>query len=235
MLRRLGAMGRVARGLAQGLARGLARVSVLHLVLALLLLCALLRAAPCVERFDQKLWSACCKRCSKANSAQKKGCQQQCKDAYGRSCGKAKRGGGDGDDDGKDRDGDDDDDEPDEPQNKKSRGGGGGQGKRATYHYYDEDAMPTPEVGGVYCTDALKSQWSSLKKKRGQWLAYCAGGSPPCGKTVTITNTATGAQAKGIVVDQCGFDGVDLAKPLFDKLDTDGQGYARGHMTVSVR
>lgn len=221
---------RMLQRVVQAAGRFARRVSLLHLLLALLLVCAVVRATGCVERFDQELWSACCKRCSKANSSQRAGCQQQCKDAYGRSCGKAKRGGGDNNgDDG------DEPDEPDEPKSKKPSRGGGGGGKRATYHYYDEDAMPTPEVGGVYCTDALKSKWSSLKKKRGQWLAYCAGGSPPCGKTVTITNTATGAKAKGIVVDQCGFDGVDLAKPLFDKLDTDGQGYARGHMTVSVK
>ena len=48
-----------------------------------------------------------------------------------------------------------------------------------------------------------------------------------------VTNTATGAQQTVRIVDQCANGGLDLDVNVFRKLDTDGRGYAQGHLTVN--
>ena len=48
-----------------------------------------------------------------------------------------------------------------------------------------------------------------------------------------VTNSGTGAQTTARIVDQCSNGGLDLDQGVFNKIDTDGQGYAQGHLTVS--
>lgn len=47
-----------------------------------------------------------------------------------------------------------------------------------------------------------------------------------------VTNTGTGAQTTVRIVDQCSNGGLDLDVGVFNRLDTDGQGYQRGHLIV---
>ncbi|KAM7271008.1 hypothetical protein ACFE04_030222 [Oxalis oulophora] len=52
----------------------------------------------------------------------------------------------------------------------------------------------------------------------------------------TVTNTATGTQLTVRIVDQCSNGGLDLDyNTAFQKLDTNGQGYAQGHLTVNYQ
>ncbi|MCI07422.1 pathogenesis-related protein PR-4, partial [Trifolium medium] len=48
-----------------------------------------------------------------------------------------------------------------------------------------------------------------------------------------VTNTATGAQATVRIVDQCSNGGLDLDVNVFNQIDTNGQGYQNGHLTVN--
>jgi len=48
-----------------------------------------------------------------------------------------------------------------------------------------------------------------------------------------VTNTATGAQATVRIVDQCANGGLDLDVNVFNQIDTNGQGYQQGHLTVN--
>lgn len=50
-----------------------------------------------------------------------------------------------------------------------------------------------------------------------------------------VTNVRTGTQAKVRIVDQCGNGGLDLDQGVFKRLDTDGQGYAQGHLRVNYQ
>ena len=54
-----------------------------------------------------------------------------------------------------------------------------------------------------------------------------------CVCVVKVTNTRTGAQAKVRIVDQCGNGGLDLEAGVFKQIDTDGNGYAQGHLMVN--
>uniref|UniRef100_A0A0D3HNJ9 Barwin domain-containing protein n=1 Tax=Oryza barthii TaxID=65489 RepID=A0A0D3HNJ9_9ORYZ len=48
-----------------------------------------------------------------------------------------------------------------------------------------------------------------------------------------VTNRATGAQITARIVDKCANGGLDLDwDTVFSKIDTDGQGFQRGHLTV---
>lgn len=48
-----------------------------------------------------------------------------------------------------------------------------------------------------------------------------------------MTNTRTGARAKVRIVDKCGNGGLDLDQGVFKQLETDGRGYAQGHLMVN--
>lgn len=50
-----------------------------------------------------------------------------------------------------------------------------------------------------------------------------------------VTNTRTGAQAVVRIVDQCSNGGLDLDVNVFRQLDTDGNGYAQGHLNVNYQ
>lgn len=229
--------------------RWLDRLNVLHLALGLAVVLSLIGIVRAARRRPEFFnYNSCKKQCNKAKvKMQREGCMAQCNSARATANsvkGNSRNSGNSG---SRNNSGNRNSGSRNNSGNSRNSGGGskktqtsnsgggGGRGKRATYHYYDKRSLPNPEVGGVYCTDQLQGKWGSLKNQRGKWLAYCVNGrDPPCGKSVTITNTATGATEQGIVVDKCGFDGVDLALPLFNKLDTDGRGVDAGNMTVNV-
>ncbi|KAB1202830.1 Pathogenesis-related protein PR-4B [Morella rubra] len=60
-------------------------------------------------------------------------------------------------------------------------------------------------------------------------------GQAASGKCSRVTNTGTGAQATVRIVDQCSNGGLDLDASVSQKLDTDGRGYAQGHLTVNYQ
>lgn len=50
-----------------------------------------------------------------------------------------------------------------------------------------------------------------------------------------VTNAWTGAQQTVRIVDQCSNGGLDLDIGVFQRLDTDGRGYAQGHLIVNYQ
>lgn len=56
-----------------------------------------------------------------------------------------------------------------------------------------------------------------------------------CVGVLQVTNTATGTQATVRIVDQCANGGLDLDQGVFSQLDTDGTGYAQGHLIVNYQ
>lgn len=202
------------------------------------------KAVKCVE--DGKVWldGACCKafdgatqKCRKGESTESTG------GGDASSSKKGKKGGKKGSkttkttttttaDDTQDTSGDDE--VKPKGKNKSSGGGGKGQGY-ATWHYYENG---TNDPSSLYCADKLsEKRWSELKQKTNMWTAWCAGGDPPCGKTITVRNPATGDTADAIVVDQCGGGGgriLDLDPGVFNKLDTQGVGDKKGELRISI-
>lgn len=72
------------------------------------------------------------------------------------------------------------------------------------------------------------------------WTAYCMPSVPMsqaiCGQCVRVTNPRTQATAVLRIVDQCGNGALDLDwGGSFKKIDTNGQGYADGHMNLEVQ
>ena len=53
------------------------------------------------------------------------------------------------------------------------------------------------------------------------------------GVLLQVTNTRTNAQETVRIVDQCSNGGLDLDIGPFQKLDTDGNGIAQGHLIVN--
>ena len=49
-----------------------------------------------------------------------------------------------------------------------------------------------------------------------------------------MTNTGTGTEATVRIVDQCSKGGLDLDAGVFNQLDTNGVGYAQGHLIVKL-
>lgn len=47
-----------------------------------------------------------------------------------------------------------------------------------------------------------------------------------------VTNTKTKAEATVRIIDKCSRESLDLDKPVFDQIDTDGSGYYDGHLIV---
>ncbi|XWS57692.1 hypothetical protein CRYUN_Cryun09bG0195100 [Craigia yunnanensis] len=77
----------------------------------------------------------------------------------------------------------------------------------------------------------------SWRSKYGS-TAFCGPVGPTfpaaCGRCLRVTNTRTGAQEIVRIVDRCSNEGLDLdvGVGVFNRLDTDGVGYAQGHLTV---
>ncbi|XP_073013071.1 pathogenesis-related protein PR-4 [Typha latifolia] len=112
-------------------------------------------------------------------------------------------------------------------------------GVRATYHYY----YPAANNWDLTAVSAFCSTWDAGKplawRKKYGWTAFCGPVGPrgrdSCGKCLQVRNTATGAQATVRIVDQCGNGGLDLDQGVFSKIDTDGSGYAKGHLIVNYQ
>ncbi|GAB4836064.1 hypothetical protein Ancab_000981 [Ancistrocladus abbreviatus] len=56
-----------------------------------------------------------------------------------------------------------------------------------------------------------------------------------CDKCLRVTNIGTGANTIVRIVDQCSNGGLDLDINVFKKLDTNGSGYAQGHLTINYQ
>ncbi|GAB4855366.1 Pro-hevein [Ancistrocladus abbreviatus] len=107
---------------------------------------------------------------------------------------------------------------------------------RATYHLYN----PQDHGWSLYAVSAFCSTWDGNKpyswRSKYGWTAFCGPAGPhgrdACGKCLRVTNTATGANMIVRIIDQCSNGGLDLDVNVFKKLDTNGQGYAQGHLTI---
>ncbi|XP_010278163.1 PREDICTED: pathogenesis-related protein PR-4-like [Nelumbo nucifera] len=107
----------------------------------------------------------------------------------------------------------------------------------ASYHYY----QPEQHAWDLNAVSAYCSTWDADKplswRSKYGWTAFCGPVGPTaqdaCGKCLLVTNTATDAQATVRIVDQCGNGGLDLDWGVFQQLDTDGNGYNQGHLTVN--
>ncbi|KAK2402859.1 pathogenesis-related protein PR-4 [Trifolium repens] len=108
---------------------------------------------------------------------------------------------------------------------------------RATYHLYNpQDINYDYYTASVYCATWDGDKPLSWRSKYG-WTAFCGPEGPTgqasCGLCLSVTNTATGAQTIVRIVDQCSNGGLDLDVNVFNQIDTDGQGYQNGHLTVN--
>ncbi|KAL9261035.1 Pro-hevein-like protein [Drosera capensis] len=117
--------------------------------------------------------------------------------------------------------------------------GEGANNVRATYHLYN----PQDNGWSLYAVSAYCSTWDGDKsyawRSKYGWTAFCGPvgphGQAACGQCLLVTNTATGAQATVRIVDQCSNGGLDLDVNVFNQIDTNGQGYAQGHLTVNYQ
>ncbi|KAL9320379.1 hypothetical protein ACSQ67_012218 [Phaseolus vulgaris] len=108
---------------------------------------------------------------------------------------------------------------------------------RATYHLY----QPEQHNWDLLAVSAYCSTWDAGKslawRSKYPWTAFCGPSGPrgqeSCGKCLRVTNTRTNAQITVRIVDQCSNGGLDLDISPFQKIDTDGNGYAQGHLTVN--
>ncbi|GLT48382.1 hypothetical protein SLA2020_220120 [Shorea laevis] len=110
---------------------------------------------------------------------------------------------------------------------------------RATYHFYN----PKQNNWDLNAVSAFCATWDANKplawRQRFGWTAFCGPvgprGQAACGLCLQVTNTATGAQAKVRIIDQCSNGGLDLDSNVFNQLDTNGKGYAQGHLNVNYK
>nr|GMC82943.1 pathogenesis-related protein PR-4 [Ipomoea batatas] len=108
---------------------------------------------------------------------------------------------------------------------------------RATYNIYNPQNINWDYyTASVYCATWDGNKPLEWRRKYG-WTAFCGPvgprGQDSCGRCLKVTNTATSAQVTVRIVDQCANGGLDLDVNVFNQLDTDGQGYARGHLIVN--
>ncbi|XVF31114.1 hypothetical protein REPUB_Repub16aG0117800 [Reevesia pubescens] len=89
---------------------------------------------------------------------------------------------------------------------------------------------------GVYCDTWYANEPYEWRSKY-NWTSFCGPVGPQaraaCGKCLSVTNANTGAKATVRIVDECTRESMDLDWPVFHQLDTDGRGYALGHLTVN--
>ncbi|KAK8502384.1 hypothetical protein V6N12_046170 [Hibiscus sabdariffa] len=78
-------------------------------------------------------------------------------------------------------------------------------------------------------------------RKRYGWAGYCGNVLGPelkdkCGKCLKVTNTRTEDEEIVRIVDSCGSDALELdLTTAFKPIDSDGKGYAAGHLTVDYQ
>ncbi|XP_047331864.1 pathogenesis-related protein PR-4-like [Impatiens glandulifera] len=107
----------------------------------------------------------------------------------------------------------------------------------ATYNLYNAAQIGWDlNTASVYCATWDADMPLSWRSQYG-WTAFCGPQGPhgeeACGQCLEVTNEGTGAQVIVRIVDQCSNGGLDLDYDVFQELDTDGQGSAQGHLTVS--
>ncbi|KAF3454315.1 hypothetical protein FNV43_RR04762 [Rhamnella rubrinervis] len=116
--------------------------------------------------------------------------------------------------------------------------GQSGSNVRATYHLYNPQNIGYDLLkAGAFCATWDANKPLEWRRKYG-WTAFChpsPRGQAVCGKCLRVTNRATGAQATVRVVDQCQNGGLDLDVNVFRQIDTDGRGYAQGHLMVNYQ
>ncbi|KAM1251056.1 hypothetical protein ACFX2J_033365 [Malus domestica] len=110
---------------------------------------------------------------------------------------------------------------------------------RSTYHIYNPEKIGwSLNAAGAYCATWDANKPLEWRRKFG-WTAFCGPvgprGQASCGKCLRVTNVRTGGQAKVRIVDQCSNGGLDLDEGVFKQLDTDGKGYAQGHLMVNYQ
>ncbi|KAL5566293.1 hypothetical protein UlMin_029457 [Ulmus minor] len=108
----------------------------------------------------------------------------------------------------------------------------------ATYHYYNPDQINWDlNRASAYCATWDANKPLAWRNKYG-WNAFCGPvgpcGQASCGKCLRVTNPRTGAEATVRIVDQCSNGGLDLDyNGVFKCIDTDGDGYKKGHLMVN--
>ncbi|XP_022742085.1 wheatwin-1-like [Durio zibethinus] len=143
-----------------------------------------------------------------------------------------------------------------------SNGNGYAQGHLVVdLEFVDCDAVPPPPAGPsesnvtAYWTDynVTNNNWDyhaakvscaavdgdkplEWRSKYG-WTGFCGSvgpqGEDACGLCLKVTNTATNAEEIVRIVDACGSGGLVLdLETAFRPIDTNGNGYAQGHLTV---
>ncbi|GMI79193.1 HEVEIN-LIKE, pathogenesis-related 4 [Hibiscus trionum] len=133
------------------------------------------------------------------------------------------------------------------------------------YEFVDCDPPPPPPAGpgetnvNAYWVDYApeKNNWSYSAahvacaaydgdkplewRQRYGWTAYCGKVLGPerkdiCGKCLKVTNTGTEDEEIVRIVDVCGTGALDLdLTTAFRPIDSDGKGYAAGHLTVDYQ
>ncbi|CAO2148822.1 unnamed protein product [Urochloa humidicola] len=106
----------------------------------------------------------------------------------------------------------------------------------ATYNLYNPAQINWDlRTASTFCATWDADMPLSWRQQYG-WISFCgpagAHGEASCGRCLQVTNTATGAQTVGRVVDQCSNGGLDLDVSVFQQIDTDGGGMASGHLVV---
>ncbi|KAG4983514.1 hypothetical protein JHK87_028263 [Glycine soja] len=107
---------------------------------------------------------------------------------------------------------------------------------QSTYHLYQPEQHNWDLLAvSAYCATWDADQPFSWRSKYG-WTAFCGPvgpqGPPSCGKCLMVTNTRTGDQQIARIVDQCTNGGFNLDVSVFQRLDSDGNGNAQGHLIV---
>ncbi|KAA0063601.1 pathogenesis-related protein PR-4-like [Cucumis melo var. makuwa] len=106
----------------------------------------------------------------------------------------------------------------------------------ATYNFYNPQT-----IGWNYMTASVFcATWDANKplnwRKHYGWTAFCGPVGPTgrdsCGRCLRVRNTETGDEETVRIVDQCSNGGLDLDYDVFKKLDSNGNGFARGHLIV---
>ncbi|KAI6692629.1 hypothetical protein NL676_020339 [Syzygium grande] len=109
----------------------------------------------------------------------------------------------------------------------------------ATYNDYN----PQQNGWDLNAVHAFCSTWDANEplawREEYGWTSFCGPvgprGEASCGRCLRVTNTGTGAQATVRIIDQCSNGGLDLDTGVFQMLDTDGSGYAQGHLIVDYQ
>ncbi|TYG46994.1 hypothetical protein ES288_D11G302000v1 [Gossypium darwinii] len=89
----------------------------------------------------------------------------------------------------------------------------------STYHFYN------PKKNG----------WDLMDVNYG-WTTFCGLVGPSflaaCGRCLRVRSTRTGAQEIVRILDRCSNGGLDLDVGVFNRLNTNGVGHDKGHLTI---